>query len=221
MKLKDAEKKLNKLVNKKFKELFNDDELQIIKINKGRTGQLLELSLDMKLSNTNRDFEDGELKTNKCNSDGKPLETIFITQISGMFDDLIRKRTFEKTSLFEKIDNILYVPVSKDGHPEDWFFLPSIHVDLNLPKYNQLRIQLEEDYYVICDTLRQQIEDTTKGDGNIHTANGKYIQVRSKDAKPYHPIYSNIYGREISNKNHAFYFKKDFVDEIRRISGVN
>ncbi|MBK5127853.1 DNA mismatch repair protein MutH [Streptococcus parasanguinis] len=221
MKLKDAEKKLNKLVNKKFKELFNDDELQIIKINKGRTGQLLELSLDMKLSNTNRDFEDGELKTNKCNSDGKPLETIFITQISGMFDDLIRKLTFEKTSLFEKIDNILYVPVSKDGHPEDWFFLPSIHVDLNLPKYNQLRIQLEEDYYVICDTLRQQIEDTTKGDGNIHTANGKYIQVRSKDAKPYHPIYSNIYEREISNKNHAFYFKKDFVDEIRRISGVN
>ena len=203
MKLYEAEEKLNKLVGVRFSELFTNDELQYIKINKGRTGQLLELSLDMKLSNTNRDFEDGELKSNKCNSSGKPLETIFITQISGMFDDLITGLPFEQTSLYTKIDNILYVPVAKEGVPEEWFFLPSIHVDLSMPEFGQLRSQLEADY------------------GNIHTANGKYIQIRSKDSKPYHPIYSNTYGRYISNKNHAFYFKKDFVYEIRRIAGID
>ena len=89
MKLYEAERKLNRLVGIRFNELFTEDELQFIKINKGRTGQLLELSLDMRLSNTNRDFEDGELKTNKCDSSGNPKETIFITQISSMFDDLV------------------------------------------------------------------------------------------------------------------------------------
>lgn len=219
MKLQEAERKLNSLVGVRFNELFTNEELQIIKINKGRTGQLLELSLDMKLSNTNRDFEDGELKTNKCDSFGNPLETIFVTQISSMFDDLVTEVPFEQTSLYTKIDNILYVPVAKDGAPEYWFFLPSIHVDLNMPDFEQLRVQLEEDYYTICSTLRGQIENGM--DRNIHTANGKYIQVRSKDSKPYHPIYSNIYGRYISNKNHAFYFKKDFVYEIRRIVGID
>ena len=216
MKLYEAEEKLNKLVGVRFSELFTNDELQYIKINKGRTGQLLELSLDMKLSNTNRDFEDGELKSNKCSSSGKPLETIFITQISGMFDDLITGLPFEQTSLYTKIDNILYVPVAKEGVPEEWFFLPSIHVDLSKPEFEQLRAQLEADYYLICSTLQEHGDD-----GNIHTANGKYIQIRSKDSKPYHPIYSNTYGRYISNKNHAFYFKKDFVYEIRRIAGID
>ena len=217
MKLQEAERKLNLLVGVRFNELFTNEELQIIKINKGRTGQLLELSLDMRLSNSNRDFEDGELKTNKCDSLGNPLETIFITQISSMFDDLVTELSFEQTSLYTKIDNILYVPVAKEGAPEDWFFLPSIHVDLNMPEFEQLSSQLEEDYYTICSILREQIENGI--DRNIHTANGKYIQVRSKDSKPYHPIYSNIYGRYVSNKNHAFYFKKEFVYEIRKIVG--
>lgn len=218
MKLYEAERKLNSLVGTRFNALFTEEELQFIKINKGRTGQLLELSLDMKLSNTNRDFEDGELKTNKCDSNGNPKETIFITQISSMFDDLIEGTPFEQTSLFEKIDNILYVPVSKDGVPEDWFFLPSIHVDLNSSEFINLRKDLERDYYKICHLLREHIEKSD--DGFIHTTNGKYIQIRSKDSKPYHPIYSNYYGREISNKNHAFYFRKEFVYEIKRITGL-
>ena len=218
MKLYEAERKLNSLVGIRFNALFTEEELQFIKINKGRTGQLLELSLDMKLSNTNRDFEDGELKTNKCDSNGNPKETIFITQISSMFDDLIEVTPFEQTSLFEKIDNILYVPVSKDGVPEDWFFLPSIHVDLNSSEFINLRKDLERDYYKICHLLREHIEKSD--DGFIHTTNGKYIQIRSKDSKPYHPIYSNYYGREISNKNHAFYFRKEFVYEIKRITGL-
>jgi DNA mismatch repair protein MutH len=39
------------------------------------------------------------------------------------------------------------------------------------------------------------------------------VQVRSKDSKPYHPIYSNHYGRYISNKNHALYFMKSFMKD--------
>ena len=76
----------------------------------------------MQLSNTNRDFEDGELKTNKCDETSNPKETIFITQVSSMIDDLLQNKPFEETSLFEKIDNILYVPVCKVGVPAEWSF---------------------------------------------------------------------------------------------------
>lgn len=172
----------------------------------------------MQLSNTNRDFEDGELKTNKCDETGKPKETIFITQVSSMIDDLLQNKPFEETSLFEKIDNILYVPVCKVGEPAEWSFLESIHVDLNEERFFSLREQLHKDYDTICQLLNHHIENSD--DGFIHTSNGKFMQIRSKDSKPYHPIYSNVYGREVSNKNHAFYFKKQFVGEIRRILGL-
>ena len=59
MKLHEAERKLNEIANIKFKDLFTAEELQTIIVNKGKTGQLLELALGMKLSNKNRDFEDG------------------------------------------------------------------------------------------------------------------------------------------------------------------
>jgi DNA mismatch repair protein MutH len=70
--------------------------------------------------------------------------------------------------------------------------------------------------------LKQHIE--TSADGYIHTSNGRHIQVRSKDAKDarghYHPIYSTTYGRNVSNKNHAFYFQKQFVYDIKKMSSA-
>lgn len=77
----------------------------------------------------------------------------------------------------------------------------------------------EDDYYSICDQLIYHIEHSN--DGFIHTSNGRHLQIRSKDAKnnkgEYNPIFSKKYGRYVSNKNHAFYFKKDMVNELRNI----
>ena len=91
-------------------------------------------------------------------------------------------------------------------------YLAPIQVDLSLPKYYELAQQLEADYYNICDQLNQQLSESSRA--TLHTASGEFIQIRTKDSKPYHPIYSNIYGREISDKNRAFYFKKDFMKYI-------
>lgn len=216
MKLEDAYNRFNKLAGIRFGDLFSPADMNMIIINKGKTGQLLELSLGMHLSSTNLDFEDGELKTNKCDALGNPRETVFITQISSVIDELIQERPFEQTHLYEKISNILYVPVCKDGAPHNWMFFPSIHIDLDSARYAELRNIWRNDYYSICKQLKQHIE--TSSDGFIHTSNGQHIQVRSKDAKPYHPIYSATYDRYVSNKNHAFYFQKQFVYDIRRMS---
>lgn len=64
MRLEEACVRFNKLAGIRFKELFNQDDMDMIITNKGKTGQLLELALGMHLSSTNLDFEDGELQIN-------------------------------------------------------------------------------------------------------------------------------------------------------------
>ena len=218
MKLKEAQEKIIKLCNIPFSEIFTEDDFDTIIKNKGKTGQLLELALGKKLDSFNIDFEDGELKSNKCDADGKPLETVFITQIASVIDELLQKKTFEETHLYEKINNMLYVPVCKVGNPRTWMFLDAIHIDLSDKRFSSLLDVWKEDYYSLCEQLKNHIE--TQKDGFIHTSNGTHIQVRSKDSKPYHPIYSNTYGRYVSNKNHAFYFQKQFVYDVRKMKEI-
>jgi len=218
MYLEDANIRFNEIAGIPFSQLFGPDALTDIIYNKGKTGFLLEMALGLNPSTATLDFADGELKSNKCNYRGQPKETVFITQIARIIDDLIREVPFEETHLFAKISNILYVPVCKDGNPEDWMFLPSIHVDLRNPQFAVLQDIWTEDYYTICEKLRYHIEHSP--DGFIHTSNGTHIQVRSKDSKPYSRIYSEVYGRYVSNKNHAFYFQKRFVQDIHRLAGV-
>jgi len=212
MLLNEAQDKINSIANKPFYSLFTMVELENIIINKGKTGQLLELALGMKLTSGNLDFEDGELKTNKCDKNGKPLETVFITQIASIIDELLEQKSFKETHLYKKINNILYVPVCKVGRPQNWFFLPSTHINLKLSRFAPLLEIWREDYYNICGQLKSHIENSA--DGFIHTSNGQHLQIRSKDSKPYHPIYSQVYRKEISNKNHAFYFMKSFMQYI-------
>lgn len=211
--LEEAQERLVKITGVKFCDIFSGDDLSYIIKNKGKTGQILEVALGMRNSSDNLDFVNGELKTNKCDKNGKPLETIFITQISSVIDEILQERPFEETHLYEKIKNILYVPVCKVGDPKEWKFLPSRHINLNREEYKWLEKIWRDDYYSICKQLKNHIEHDE--DGFIHTSNGRHIQVRSKDSKPYNPIYSNVYGKNVSNKNHAYYFQKSFINDIR------
>lgn len=214
MKLKDAKEKIDKLANIPFSDYLSEEQVgdAMMIINKGKTGQLLELTIGLDLSNTPLDFEDGELKTNKCNRVGKPKETMFITQTASMIDELLDRKPFEETKLHEKLKHLLYVPISKDGPASEWKYLPCVEVDLSAPEYEELSAQLEEDYYRICDLMNEQLSQSETA--TLHTVSGKFIQIRTKDSKPYHPIYSQKYERIISDKNRAFYFKKDFMNYI-------
>lgn len=212
MKLSDAKLKINKLANIPFKEYLNPELFQNIVTNKGKTGQILELTIGLQLSNTTLDFEDGELKTNKCNSIGNPLETMFITQTASIIDELLDSKPFHESKLFSKLQHLLYVPIIKDGSPENWMYLPCVEVDLSLDKYCSLAKKLEEDYYDICNQMNQQL--SLSKNASLHTVSGQFIQIRTKDSKPYTSIYSQKYGRIISDKNRAFYFKKEFMRYI-------
>ena len=209
-------KRIAPYVGKRFSEFLDSKQLLDLHTNKGNVGQILELLIGLPNSSRRLDFEDGELKTNKCDRSGNPKETIFITQVGTRLDEVLARNPFEESYIFHKIRNVIYVPVCKEGSEASWMFLPCIHVNLEEKRFNELRTQLERDYYKIVDQLKQHIESSP--DGYIHTSNGSFIQVRSKDSQPYNPIYSQIYGRYVSNKNHAFYFKKEFMKYLQDVS---
>ena len=153
----------------------------------------MELTIGLELSNTPLDFEDGELKTNKCDRSGKPLETMFITQIASIIDELLAKRQFQETKLYKKFQRLLYVPISKDGNPEDWMYLPPIQIDLSLPKYQFLAQQLESDYYDICDQLNQQLSESNRSTfAYCKVVNSfKFVQRIPSHIILYFPIFTN------------------------------
>jgi DNA mismatch repair protein MutH len=211
MKLEDAIEPLKKIKGVPFSELYSTIELKDIIKAKGNTGKLLEKIIGLPPGNTLKDFENGELKTNKSDSNGNPLETMFISQISLRIDDLINNSNFYDSWVYEKIKRLLYVPVVKtDKDPNKWYFLECKFVDIE--KNKALCSQLETDFKQINAKINS---DLNIGDKFLHTSSGKYIQIRTKDAKPYNPIYSNVHNRKISNKNFAFYFQKEFMRDIQ------
>jgi len=214
MKLIDARPILRQVEHIKFKDLYTDDDLLNIIVAKGNTGKLLERIIGLPAGNSLQDFEDGELKTNKARADGSPMETMFISQISSRVDELLNQVEFIDSWIYKKIKKLIYVPVVKESsNPYDWYFLPHYYIDIseNTFLFNQLRV----DFKNICNKMINDIENI---DGQIHTSSGTYIQIRTKDAKPYNPIFSNKYKKFISNKNFAFYFKKEFMGFIKSIN---
>jgi DNA mismatch repair protein MutH len=196
-----------------FKELFKGHPADLT-TNKGHAGQLLERYVGLELGNHLKDFEDGELKTNKTSADGDPLETIAVTQIKGIIDDLLADPacSFERSPLCEKLNNLLVVPVVKNGPSEEWYLLDVYQIDLS--KNSDLRRRFAHDYRKICSGMRESIETI----GRLRTTNGHYLQIRTKDSKPYKPIFSEIYSKYVSTKNYAFYLQKCFMRDV--VSGV-
>lgn len=184
-----------------------------LRLAKGRSGYVLEELLGLKAGNRGNDFDDGELKTNKTDRHGKPLETIFIMQIASIIDDLLAPQPtpFAQTKLYSKARNLIIVPIVKEGSETDWYYREIFH--LKTEPNSLLFSALVKDYLSICAQLRLWTLSDPKG--FIHTASGSYVQVRTKDAKPYTPITSRMLGRAVSNKNHAFYFKKALAHDIR------
>ena len=218
MLLREGKRKIDSISGTNFGELFKKSHSKIKCPNKGMVGQLIEKAIGLDNTNFLLDFEDGELKTNKCtidkNNNTKPMETMFVKQVSTEIDNMVCKKPidFINSSFFKKIENLLYVPVFKNTkNAQDWYVIDCYHVEL---KHNpEVLEQLMDDWNTICYGMRQSCSTV----GKFGTTNGEYIQVRSKDSKPYHPIVSSEFG-EVTNKNYAIYFRPDFMKDI--ISGV-
>lgn len=220
MTLKEGLQIIRGIPNIPFEKIFNEHELLNISLNKGRTGQLLEtVILLLNLSNTQLDFSDGELKTNKCKSNGMPSETVAVCQISSLFDNMINTNNYDYTNnyIMNKLANMLYVRVDKSNpNPNKWKFLTPIHVSRNNSKYFEWYNKVEKDLYFICNNMKIACENGLQLTSSRST--GHYIQIRPKDSKPYHGIYSHIYNRYVSDKNYAIYITTEGLKKLIKIS---
>lgn len=218
-----AYNKLKKIEKIKFKYITTDEDI----INKGKAGQFLEKYLGISPGNNLNDFEDGELKTTKCqikynnilNLEEELLEednifsieTLAITQISSNNIDKYLKSDFENSYLFNKILNFLIVPIIKKidnkNLPFGEWYIPMIK-KINYISHSEIYKKLKEDYCFIIEKI--------SSNKFLKTYNGPndYLQIRSKDSKPYKPVYSDFLKKDLSNKCYAFYFKKKFINEI-------
>jgi DNA mismatch repair protein MutH len=199
--------KLQQLEGKRFAELVTPDL-----INKGSAGQLIELALGLVLSSDLLDLSDGELKSNKFLK-GKPAETMAITQVGHTLPEISEKTPWENSRVLKKISSFILVPVHKDRpDPADWVIGKATHFEKN--KFPSQYEKLAADYLDIAEQLREILSNG----GELHTLNGRnqYLQIRTKDSKDakgsYHPI--KYGGRAISNKNYAFYFRKQFLADV-------
>lgn len=66
---------------------------------------------------------------------------------------------------------------------DKWYIQSAYHVQIN--EGGELFRQLSADFTQIKSKL---LADINSGDGYIHTSNGSFIKIRSKDSKPSHTI---------------------------------
>ena len=201
--------KLKKLKGKTVGNLLSEfkSDIKEFKINKGGIGQMLLLYLGLPLDSKLTDFDDGELKTNKTDKNGNSKETIFITQISSIIDELIsdNPKNFYQSNLFKKIKNVALVGICKDDkNYNNWKF--TYFYNFNYQHNKELFEEFNNDYITLCDQLKRHIE--TSEDKFIHTSNGKFIQIRSKDSKPYHAILVRNVGNIYQIKTMPFILRK-------------
>ena len=203
--------------DKTFGEMFTSLQMKDIRKNKGKSGQLLEtVILHLGLSNKHLDFEDGELKSNKVKADGKPDETMAICQISRMFDSLmVDNLNPYTTDIYDKIKNMIYVAIDKSSKEESkWKIHHSKLVKDSNKKYEKFYKQCADDIVLIFSKVRESLKNPEE---SLHTTNGKYLQIRTKDSQPYHPIYSSVYNRNVSDKNFAIYMTKEGINALNEV----
>ena len=156
--------------------------------NKGVRGQLLELALGIPNSSKLTDLVDGELKTFTKG------ESVAVTQLRHTLPEIFNHTPFNQSKLGIKIARTLYVAFDRQNN----FLGTATHTETN-----EL---IESDYYDICDYIRN-----TKTLNTFTGSNG-VLQIRTKDSKPYHPIFWE--GQQLSNKGFAFYLTGRYAKKL-------
>jgi DNA mismatch repair protein MutH len=205
----NAFSEISKISGKTFKELgLTDDQ-----INKGGTGQNLMLKIGLTLTSDLLDTTDGEIKSTMF-VNNKPKETVAVSQLQHLLEEIVNKIDWNKSSLYEKLYRTIYVPVHKDSKdPLDWYYGEPVLIEH--AESSKLSDGLKEDYEFISSEIRKIIKNKEK----IHTISGpnSFLQIRTKASKSvttgkYTPM---IYkGHQLSDKYYAFYLRKEFLHKI-------
>ena len=165
--------------------------------NKGVRGQLLELALGIPNSSKLTDMVDGELKSFTKG------ESIAVTQLKHTLQQIFDKTPFQQTKIGIKLQQTLYVGFDRQNN----FLGTTTLTPDTAPEHYEL---LQNDYDFIANRIRQSFYNKSE----LNTINGLngLLQIRTKDSKPYHPIYYKT--QMLKNKGMAFYLTGRFAKSI-------
>ena len=180
-------------------------------VDKGENGRWLQQLLDVSHGPGARDLSDGELKTVKTKvirgSEGweRVHETIAIGLVPKRLEDVRSQEVIDR--VLGKLSNTVILERLEfpDGS-QRWGAL----YRFDGRQHYALMHTFAKDFNRLCDHLTESAEAY----GSIHTAHATYLEVRTKDSKPYTPTYYK--GEEVSDKRRAFYLSTSALKSIHR-----
>lgn len=174
---------------------------------KGFIGQLIELALGAEAgSRAVPDFQTLgiELKTVPINTQGKTIESTFVTSIPLL---TIHQQTWEKSTCFAKLKRVLWLPIEGDKSIE--FANRRVgHARLWSPNASQEKI-LKNDWQELTELI------TTGQLATIHAGMGQYLQIRPKAAHAKSLCHAyDEQGVKILTLPRGFYLRQRFTSSI-------
>jgi hypothetical protein len=189
------------------KENFDSLDKQLIPNygrNKGKRGQEIERLIGKDLCSGLLDFDDGEGKSFKTG------QTIAVTQLLHVLDEMIAGVSFNQSKVFSKLSNCWFLRFTKEG---------KFDTDIIFNRYTYPLIfdQLSEDWDYVSDCVRSSYNNgkqlkTFNGPRDKNGVN-KLLQIRTKASKnkktgKYTPLVYN--GQQLKDKYMAFYLTTKF-----------
>ena len=162
---------------------------------------------------------DKVLKTYKAHDDGSAQQTSSFATIGPFIDGLAGGIGFELTPLYRQLVDVVLLPVFHDGPAADWCVFSPTAFAVTDPVLRPEAARLDAEYRLICERLARDYERLEKDPAAViktgTTSVGRYLQIRTKDAKPYHPMQSPRLGIPVSDKTYGFYLTTGFLDHLR------
>jgi len=120
--------------------------------NKGSVGSEFEKKIGIPKSSERCDYCDGgDFKTLKFKND-KPGEPVDIIMLQEILHEAMDNVSFYKSAVYEKIQQVHFSPINKDGEIDEWTFGENFVISKET--HPALYDQMEKDYNHITDRIR-------------------------------------------------------------------
>jgi len=122
--------------------------------NKGQVGSKFENHLGIPTTSERCDYPDpGDCKTLKFKK-GKPNECCDIIMLQEILHEAMNNISFRDSSVYEKIQQVHFAPINRDGEVEEWTFGENFIMSDYDEKWNSIYEQMEKDYNHITERIR-------------------------------------------------------------------
>ena len=148
--------------------------------NKGSVGGEFEKKIGIPKSSERCDYRDGgDFKTLKFEK-GKPAESCDIIMLQEILDEAMNNVSFYESAVFEKIQQVHFAPINKDGDIDEWTFGKNFVISKET--HPELYKQFEIEYDRITKNIRTLV-NSGKHIGATEVNQGrtnKYLEIRPK-----------------------------------------